>query len=179
MSQNIILPDAPVLLVHKGWGPAGSKGTESTSIYVTTRGLHPVTTRQQHEESATSSAQPAVAFKFVDMATPPSRDAKASKRVKSLPRRVRQVPRAGKKQRRNTDENIFKAKDTVAPEILEKESNDVIALDKLRRAQRLPLVCSGSASAFYGGGFPFKMNAQMSSLINVCELIRYLRSGSY
>jgi hypothetical protein len=169
MAESIILPDTSLLLVHKGWSLAGKNNTESISLNVKSRGLE---AGAREKKMLPSSTQAPINFEFVNVIASLGHHAPARLREENqATREVREKPAGMQKKRCNVISpgltNGSRSK------LIEEKRSHQIARARPIQVQRLPLVCPGSASAFYGGGFPFEMNVQVSTLINVFKSHSY------
>jgi hypothetical protein len=169
MEQTILLPDASMLLVHKGWGLGKKKATESTSINVSTKGVQPVTMRQKNGALSTSSRYSSINFEFVSMDISPADNIeKPKRRKKHGTRRTRQVSTNVTRKVSKMDGEALGQKTFQ----VFRDKNEILSKVNSGTSQSLQLssVCSGSTSAFYGDDFPVQMNQLVFSLMNICKL---------
>jgi hypothetical protein len=170
MEQNIILPDASVLLVHRGWGLTKKKGMESTSINVKTKGVQSITMRQKKGDLPLDSITSSVKFEFVSMnqfsvdvpEKPKQRNNRGMKRIRQGSRVVTGNPSTMDKN------NLFHTESYAS-----KNKNEMRSMIKGSPGSSLQLspTCSGSASPCYGGAFPIEMNEPVFSLMRFCKSV--------
>ncbi|KAF2674260.1 hypothetical protein BT63DRAFT_5938 [Microthyrium microscopicum] len=170
MSESVILPDAPVVLVHRGWS-SKNNGTERTTINVGSKALKTLhkPSGRKGVSSIMASSKPSTTFEFVHMYSPSTSSTR--KTVGKLPARAtKKRPRTIEKKPLKKTQETKAVEKVVDVEIANSTSLVTKSAQNYDQLSHLSYVCPGSATMFYGGGFPFKMNAQLPALINVCKI---------
>jgi hypothetical protein len=173
MTQNILFPNASLLLLHKGWKVQGQVNAEKpTASYAKNRGLAPVFAEARNDDTPSRTSRPASqsvsTFRFVNEAGNPSKKRDLQSRVKNhAARKVTHRTSARGKQPK-PDSNLNQ-ESKWPPGLMITSKDDSRADAGTNRGQLSNLVCSGSASALYASPFSSGMTLETGSLINICR----------
>jgi len=202
-NQHIILPNGPVLLVHKEWKCSSWRAAATTTIAAAQReerdpvndinlNLVPMkpsptcnTQFQSIAESKTaesleqSEPKRTKSFQFVN-ATGPSRHRDQDVRTlvrshvrKGVGRRSRRSSARGEKESSKAGGSDSSAQ-CGAPSPMEEESEQNAESPAI--ILRMPSACPGSATAFYGSNLPFEINPRYHFLISYCKLMHAVQN---